>query len=66
MGFGDLRVVHGEVVAGVAEGAAPDLRDEIDLCERIKDGAALLAADRLVREDRHLVHFPAYMKNSGD
>lgn len=50
---GDGGVVRGEVVAVEAEGADPDLGDEVDHAEGVEDGAARATAKRGVREDGH-------------
>jgi len=50
VGFGDLGVVRGKVVAVVAEGADPDLGGEVDAREGVEDGGAGLAAERRVGE----------------
>ncbi|RWW07863.1 hypothetical protein GW17_00028730, partial [Ensete ventricosum] len=48
----DAGVVRGEVVAGEAEGADPDLGEEVDAGKGVEDRAARrLAAERGVRED---------------
>ena len=44
----DAPVVRGEVVAGIAEGACPDLRGEVCPDVGVQDRAALLAWHRCI------------------
>jgi len=53
VGLRDGRVVQGEVVAGEAERADPDLGGEVDAREGVEErGAGSLATERRVRERR--------------
>lgn len=54
VGFGDLGVVRGEVVAVIAEGADPDLGGEVDAGERVENGGAGFAAERGVAESGNI------------
>ena len=54
VGLADGRVVLREVVAGVAEGADPELSGEVHPRVRVEARGATLAPDRIVGHDRHL------------
>ena len=54
VGLADGRVVLREVVAGVAEGADPELSGEVHPRVRVEARRATLAPNRIVGHDRHL------------